>query len=127
MRLNRQRLHTAASLVGVVIAFALVMSCATTPPHQQEHIYNNVREIWNAGAQQFIIDFKMAPAETKTKWADEVIPVLLEAERALDAWGMAIDAGASDGAQYRAFIQIKNQLLLVANRYGKWFDELEGY
>jgi hypothetical protein len=108
----------------MVLAFSIA-SCATTP--EQENIYNNVREIWNAGTEQFLVDFKLAPEATKKVWATKVVPLMLDSSKALDAWGAAIDAGQGDGAQYRAWITIKNNLLLIANQYGKWFEPLGEY
>jgi hypothetical protein len=110
---------------AVVVAFSLLTACATTP--EQENAYNNVREIWNTGTEQFLVDFKLAPEETKKVWATEVVPIMLDSEKALNIWGAAIDAGQGDGAQYRAWITIKNNLLLIANKYGKWFDDLSVY
>jgi hypothetical protein len=122
---KKQR-NVLAVIVFLGLALFFFYGCATTP--QQEVIYNNVRQIYNAGVETFLADFKLADPETKRKWADNVAPVLIDVETALDDWGLAIDAGKDDGTQYRTWIKIKNDLLLIAAKYKKdWFTGLEVY
>jgi hypothetical protein len=117
------------NVLAVIVALGLVFllfSCATTP--QQEQIYNNAREIYNAGVETFLADFQLADAETKRKWADNVVPIMLDVEKALDDWGLVIDAGQDDGQSYRLWLKIKNDLIMIAAKYkGEWFTGLAAY
>ena len=109
---NIKRFRFTTLAMAVIMCFML-NACGTLPK-TEEDAYMQVLTEYNAMAGSFLTQYGLQTAETKTKWAKEIAPIILKAGQAIDVWGKARGSGGEiDKATLAnaAFNELKSLLL----------------
>ena len=96
----------------VVVAILMVGCAGMQAPDTPEKAYTVVRIEFNKTVTKYLIEKAQQTDDVHAQWTKDIDPVIRDAEMALDAWGMAIDAQDPDMSmdKEQEFLTIKNHL-----------------
>lgn len=118
-------LRRQSRLVAVLLAVVLLAACGPQKkidlkPEEEpnrayyEHLLDhaNATKKFAQAAMKYNLHYEAADQETQAFLKDKVDPLWIQASDALDAWEVAIKAGASGEDEIMAYKRIKTQILL---------------
>jgi hypothetical protein len=113
---NDIRKFVALMVIGSVIAGGSVMifstnGCNGTMPETKEQSYLKARQVFNGILMDYVDQKRQADADTKARWTSDIDPWFERADKALDAWGDALESGGSGEGQQTLYLEIKSKLL----------------
>lgn len=105
----------------VLVTIAAVLIASGCASNTAKMAYVNTRQVYNVCVDQFLVDFEMSSEETKARYKQDLVPAMIDAYKALDAWGSVVNANQDPTIALQDWLRAKNELLI----YGaKWFNRL---
>ena len=113
---SRRTYFTVAMIVLLAVMAACYPACVTIDKVGQQNLpikaYHTALRIFNTALESYEAHYQAAPADQQATWRKEIDPVILKADAALDAWGLAVTVpGGNDiAARREAYGKIKAEL-----------------
>lgn len=114
-------------MVKVSVIFFFLLALATIPffcngcasLQGMDRQYLVARTQFNDEVARYLEYYDAAPPEQQAIYKESIDPLILEAEKALDAWGLALGLG-SGSAEMSNYLDAKNAMIdALAELYGK--------
>ncbi|MBW1803331.1 MAG: hypothetical protein JRJ85_21700 [Deltaproteobacteria bacterium] len=108
------------ALLVMLPALVFIMSCAGVSQLMKttEGQYLVALKNFNDLVEDYNAQYRLQPAPVQADWKAEIDPWIKKTYQALDAWGTAVDAGASAEAKIEVFNALKVVLITTLIQEG---------
>lgn len=86
-------------------------------PQSAQGKYLTSLRFFNDTVDRYVVYYRQAKPEVQEQWKQEISPLFIEANAALDLWGLAVAAGGVTAEKERLYFQVRDSILALLLRY----------